>query len=219
VQHQEAHEMEFTPAFHIYPQADIDATTDMMDEFFRHVRQLGVTRTTLPAVVEQYAANPATSPSYMLMPRSHANVSLNKYTMTLGGVWPGPWPRTLFFYDEACQMVFVEGECRPRMLRDYTRLHGRADFSVDIPWVLVEETDPDSYIRTDTVVRIRFTITATASTPFGLAYWDDLEGFDVVDCQGAKHCRIIANQVAFVRLDIPAGVHQVHLELARNPRS
>jgi len=207
--------MEYTDSFKVYPPTDIAATADMLDTFFHHVRRAGVTRTTLPAAVRQYAANQATSPSYMLTPQSEAHVSLNKYTMTLGGVWPGPWPRTLFYYDKSCQMAFVEGECRPRMLRDYTRPNGRGDFSVNVPWVVVEESDLTSYIKTDAFIEIRFTITTAEPTPFGLAYWDDLAGFEITQCHGGQGSRIISDQVAFVRVDVRPGVQQVDLRLER----
>lgn len=213
---QESHEMDITDAFEIMPAAHVYECEKMLDKFFKYLREYDITVTTLPRAIEHYRSrNRQTAPCCMLTQDSDIRPEINKYTMTLGGVGLGPWPETFFYYDAQCQMAFVKGECKPRMLRNYT-CNSPADdeFAEEIPMVIVEEKAP-SYTRTEDFIKIVFSIESVKPLPFGLVYWDDLTEFYVEECTNVVEARMIENKLIFLRLNVPEGKTQIELTLRK----
>lgn len=212
LQQQESHEMEYTDRFAIYPASHVDACTDMLDRFFAYVRQFPVTLTTLPLAVEEYhALNEKTASSYMLVKDAEVRPAVNDYTMTLGGTGAGPWPDTFLYYDAECQMAFVEGACAPDRLRNYV---GKGDmngtFEEDVPPVFVS-----GFAKTEARIRMTFEIGHWPPMPFGLAYWDDLAGYEVVSCTGGAEVKVIQDRLAFLRFGLTGAPAKIMLELEK----
>lgn len=210
LQHQEAHEMEFTPQFQVFPASHVEACEGMLDRFFQYITGFGITLTTLPQALGDYGERYGeTEPVYMLTRDKPIRPEINEYTLTLGGVGLGPWPDAFLTYDKDAQMVFVKGECRPRLLRSYT---GSADsareYAEEVPPVFVRH-----YERTDTSIRFTYEIGEWKAIPFGLVYWDDLAGFQLASCSLAgAQVKIIKDELAFLRFNLTGEPIAIELE-------
>lgn len=212
VQQQEAHEMENTDGFAVWPLSQIEAADTMLDHFFRYIRKYDITLTTLPQAVELYhEKNPVTAPSYMLTRGNPIRPEINGYTMTLGGTGLGPWPETFFYYDQECQLAFVKGECRPRLLRSYIgKWNMEDDFREDIPPVIVTV-----FIKTESRIEIEFEMGYWNPVPIGLTYWDDLSGFEVEACSPVHEVKILQDKLVFLRFNLTGEKKKIHLVLGR----
>lgn len=199
VQQQEAHEMEVSDAFAVYPMSDVEECAKMLDNFFKYMSGYAITYTTLPKAIELYhEKNQYTAPCYMLTNDSPIRPEINAYTMTLGGIGLGPWPETFFYYDTQCQMAFIKGECKPRMLRNYIGKWNMEDeFKENIPSVFVTK-----YNKSENLIEIEYEIGYHNPIPFGLVYWDDLTGFQVKACKGASEVKIIQDKLVFLRFNL-----------------
>jgi hypothetical protein len=215
-QQQESHEMDVTDAFEIMPASDILESEKMLDNFFKYIKGFNITIMTLPSAIEHYqSSNQQTAPCYMLTQDSDIRPEINKYTMTLGGVGSGPWPETFLYYDAQCQMAFVKGECRPRMLRNYTsNSKSDDDFDETVPMVIVEEK-ASTYERTENFIKIVFSINHKKPIPFGLVYWDDLTGFSVDECEGTLEAKVLENKLVFIRFNLTGEEKIIQLTLKK----
>lgn len=216
LQQQEAHEMEDSERFAVFPAGHAAACAEMLDRFFQYVTGFPVTLTTLPQAIDTYHLNnEVTAPVYMLTRDKPFRPAINEYTMALGGTSQGAWPATFFYYDSECQMVFVEGEGKPRLLRNYSggRLaeSGAGAFEELVPPTFVKE-----YMRKENYIKLRFVIDSAREIPFGLAYWDQLDGFRIVASSEGVQAKLIGDELAFLRLDLPVGTTTVYLELEKN---
>lgn len=210
LQQQEGHEMEFTDRFTVFPASHVEECAGMLDLFFKYITSYPITLTTLPHAVRLYKEqNEYTAPSYMLTHDYPVRPEVNEYTMTLGGVGFGPWPETFLYYDKECQLSFVEGECRPRLLRNYIgKLNMNDDFTEAVPPVFVTK-----YLKTDTVIELEYEIGSSSAVPFGLVYWDDLAGYEVSACSGGAEVKLIKDKLAFLRFNLTGGRQTIGLTL------
>lgn len=216
LQQQEAHEMEYTERFAVFPADHVEACADMLDLFFAYVAQHPVTLTTVPEAVRLYRArHTETAPAYMLTRDTGIRPQTNEYTVALGGTGAGPWPKTFLYYDKECQLAFVEGSCVPHRLRSYV---GKGDmndtFEEEVPQVFVRD-----YEKADGRISMTFEIARRSPVPFGLAYWDDLDGYEIISCSAGAEARVIRGELAFVRLALTGGPTSVSLSLSRRPNS
>lgn len=214
LQQQEAHEMEFTERFQVFPASHVEACAEMLDRFFYYITRYPITLTTLPKAIELYhRTNEATAPVYMLTCDTKIRPAVNDYTMTLGGVGAGPWPTTLLYYDRECQLAFVEGECAPRMLRSYVGKGDMADeFAEPVPRVFVTR-----HVREADMIEVEYEIGHWPPTPMGLAYWDDLKGYEVEWCSEGVTLlpEPIMDRVVMLRLNLSGERRTVGLRLRR----
>lgn len=212
LQQQEAHEMEYTERFAVFPADHVEACAGMLDLFFAHIVQYPITLTTLPQAVEEYhAANPATPPVYMLTGDTRSRPEVNEYTMTFGGTGTGPWPRTFLYYDRECQLSFVQGQCGPHRLRSYV---GKGDMADEFE----EKTPPvwiSGYEKTEERIRLTFEIGHWRPMPYGLAYWDRLDGYAVESCAEGVDARIIGGELAFLRFRLTGEPVRIEVTLVR----
>jgi len=216
LQQQEAHEMECTERFAVFPAADVEACAGMLDLFFGYVTSFPVTLTTLPRAVELYhERNGATAPSYMLTRDTQVRPQVNEYTLTLGGTGGGPWPTTFQYYDRECQLAFVEGECKPRRLLSYVgkdSMRG-GDFAEETPPVFVT-----GYERTGDEIRLVYEIGHWRPIPYGLAYWDDgLAEYEPAPREDGAKVALIGGRLAFLRLNLTGEPRRIELVLRRKP--
>ncbi|WP_168119578.1 hypothetical protein [Paenibacillus sp. HB172176] len=212
LQQQEAHEMEFTEQFAVFPASHVEGCEGMLDLFFQHITQYEITLTTLPHAMELYHAhNEETAPVYMLTKDTKIRPEINEYTMTMGGVGCGPWPNAFLYYDKECQMAFVEGENTPRTYRSYVGKGNMHDEFVEAtPQVFVSK-----YEKTDEHIRVVYEISYWKRLPFGLAYWDALEGFEVAAFSGCREAKLIGEQLVFLRLELTGEPCRIELLLKR----
>ncbi|THF73438.1 hypothetical protein [Cohnella fermenti] len=226
LQQQEGHEMEYGERFAVFPAADVEACAEMLDLFFAYVAGSGATLATLPQAVARYKAHnaAATAPVYMLTRDKPFAPALNDYTMTLGGVGLGPWPDTFLYYDSRCQMAFVRGECKPRMLRSYVgQWDMSSEFTEPIPPLFVTR-----YERTATTIELIYEIGIWKPIPFGLAYWDDLAGYEIESCeiaaaaaelqaeaQAEVDARLIGGELVFLRFALSGAKTKLRLVLRK----
>lgn len=212
LQHQEAHEMEFTSSYAVWPIADIEATDRMQALFFEHIRQFPITITTLPQAIKLYhEQNRETAPVYMLTQDPEIRPGQNAYTMTLGGVGLGPWPDTFFYYDKECQMAFLRGENKPRMLRNYVgQWDMNDDFEEAVPPVFVTK-----YEKRADAIEIVYEIGHWKPMPFGLTYWDALDEYEISGAEGIVDAKIIEGQLAFFRIQLTGEKKRIAVTLRR----
>ncbi len=211
-QQQESHEMEHTDSFAVWPLQDIEASAKMLDNFFNYIKGFGITITTLPEAIEHYQQrNRNTAPNYMLTTDSDIRPEINGYNMALGGVGMGPWPETFLYYDAQCQMAFINGECRPRMLRNYTASHKSEK--------VVEETIPMVFVNqfeeNQDRITIEFKIAHHKAMPFGLTYWDNLAIYEIEACPDVIEAKMIDVRLIFIRFDLAEGERLVKLTLRK----
>ena len=212
LQQQEAHEMEHSDKFAVFPQAHVEECTGMLDKFFRYIKTFPVTFTTLPEAVKLYQEkNRTTASCYILSEDSPQRPDTNEYTLTLGGTGTGPWPETFFYYDNSCQMAFVKGECVPRTLRSYIgKWNMNDEFTEKIPQVFVTH-----YQKTGETIEMTFEIGYSAPIPFGLVYWDELSGYEIDSCPDAYEVRMIQDKLVFMRFDLDGGKKRIGLKLKK----
>jgi hypothetical protein len=215
LQQQEGHEMEFTERFSVFNAAQVVACGDMLDRFFAYISSYPISLTTLPKAIELYHAhNEVTAPSYMLTQDTLIRPEINDYTMALGGAGFGPWPETFLYYDQACQMAFVKGECKPHMLRNYLAAdNSNNEFKEEIPQVFVT-----GYSKTEHHIELTYAIDCEKPIPFGLVYWDDLSGFEVASSPQVIEVKLIKDKLAFIRFDLTGGHTQLTLTLSKKDR-
>jgi hypothetical protein len=213
LQQQEAHEMEFTDRFQVFPAADVEACAGMLNLFFAHITGFPITITTLPKAVELYhARNEATAPSYMLVQDKPMRPETNGYTMTLGGLAAGPWPETFLYYDRECQLAFAAGECKPRLVRNYIgQWDMSSEFEERVPPIFVMD-----YRKTGDTIEIVYEIGHWKPIPFGLAYWDDLAGYEVQACTGEAEAKLIQDKLAFLRFNLTGEKRTIGLTLRKS---
>ncbi len=212
LQQQEGHEMEYTDRFAVFDPGQVEANAGMLDRFFAYITSFPITLTTVPNAVALYKAkNETTSPSYMLVRDSGVRPDVNDYTLALGGTGVGPWPDTFLYYDRDCQMSFVRGDMRPRLMRSYVgQWNMEKEFDQDIPQVFVAD-----YRKTERRIEMKIEIGHFPPMPFGLTYWDALEGFDVEACAEGVEARIIGGELVFLRFDLTGEPRTIRLSLAR----
>lgn len=212
VQQQESHEMENTENFAVWPMSQILESEKMLDNFFKYIKGFDITITTLPKAIEQYHENnEITAPCYMLTSDSKIRPEINEYTMTLGGVALGPWPETFFYYDSQCQMAFLEGDCKPQLLRNYSLKASKNDECVDeVPPVFVTK-----YQKSDELIEVVFEIDEWRPIPFGLTYWGALEGFQLKCCDDVIETKIIQDKLIFIRLNLTGEKKRISLTLEK----
>jgi hypothetical protein len=213
LQQQEAHEMEHSERFAVFPASHAAECEGMLDLFFDYITGYPIALTTLPEAVAGYhAANSETAPVFMLTRDTKIRPAVNDYTMTMGGVGAGPWPDALLYYDRECQMGFVKGECAPRLYRSYVGKGDMGDtFEEPVPGIFVTE-----YAKTKDRIELTYRIGHWRPMPFGLAYWDeDLADYEVRDATGGAKAKLIGGEVAFVRLQLDGEPREVRLAFAR----
>lgn len=212
LQQQEAHEMEFTERFAVFPAGHVEACAGMLDLFFAYVASSSVTLTTVPRAMEMYReTNAETAPSYMLARDAGGRPQTNEYTVTLGGTASGPWPKTFLYYDKECQLAFADGECVPRRLRSYVGRTGVHDtFEAQPPQVFVR-----GYDKTADRIVMTFDIGHAPPMPFGLAYWDELSGYEVESCSEGAAAKMILDELVFLRLALKGKPTAVELKLKK----
>ncbi|RED63769.1 hypothetical protein [Cohnella lupini] len=215
LQQQEAHEMEYTERFAVFPASHVEACAGMLDLFFGHVTSYPVTLTTLPRAVELYHEhNEATAPAYMLTRDTSIRPDVNEYTVALGGTGSGPWPKTFLYYDRECQLSFVDGQCTPHRLRNYVGKGNMNDeFEEEVPQVFVS-----GYEKTAETIRMTFEIGHWNPIPFGLAYWDDLSGYEVQSCSEGAEAKLIKNELVLLRFKLAGSPMKIELELRKKER-
>ncbi|MBD2843922.1 hypothetical protein IDH44_01845 [Paenibacillus sp. IB182496] len=212
LQQQEAHEMEHTERFAVFPADHVEACAGMLDLFFAHITSYPITLTTLPDAVERYhARNAATAPVYMLTRDTEVRPQVAEYTMTMGGAGAGPWPDAFLYYDRDCQLAFVKGECTPRLYRSYVGKTGASDDYSEPPIpVFVHD-----YEKTDSLIRLTYELGHARPGPYGLAYWDELTGYAVSACPKDTEAHMIGGELLFLRLQLDGRPRRITVELAR----
>lgn len=210
--HQEAHEMEVSDSFAVWPISQILEDVKMMDNFFKYIKGYNITFTTLPKAIELYhEKNQNTAPCYMLTNDSPIRPKINDYTMTLGGVALGPWPETFFYYDKECQMAFIKGECKPRLLRNYIgKVNMEEEFIETVPSVFVTK-----YNKSENLIHLEYEVGKGEIIPFGLVYWDDLAGFEVESCEGITEVKIIQEKLVFIRFNLTGKKRSIVIKLKK----
>jgi hypothetical protein len=212
LQHQEAHEMEVSDAYAVWPIEDIEASDRMQDLFFQHITQFPITILSLPQAVKLYhETNQETAPVYMLTKDTTIRPAINEYTMTLGGVGLGPWPETFFYYDKECQLAFLRGENKPRMLRSYIgKWNMNEDFSEAVPPVFVTK-----YVKTEAAIEIVYEIGHWKPIPFGLTYWDELDEYELEAAEGVETAKIVEGKLVFFRINLTGDKMRIAVTLKR----
>jgi hypothetical protein len=212
LQQQEAHEMEFTDRFRVFPASHVEACEGMLDLFFDYITDFPITLTTLPKAVALYhERNEVTTPSYMLTRDTLIRPEINEYTMTMGGVGLGPWPDTFLYYDKECYMAFVKGACTPHLLRNYVgKGNMNEEFKEDIPQVFVT-----AYEKTSERINMSYEIGYWKPMPFGLVYWDDLTGYEIVSCSEGIETKLIKDQLVFLRFQLTGVPRKIELTLQK----
>ncbi|MCL6456833.1 MAG: hypothetical protein K6T85_02390 [Gorillibacterium sp.] len=212
LQQQEAHEMEFSEHFAVFPASHVEACEGMLDKFFAYITQFAITITTLPKAIALYhEQNAETAPSYMLTKDKPIRPEINDYTMTLGGVALGPWPKTFLYYDNECQMTFIEGECKPRLLRNYVgQWNMQEEFTEEVPPLFITK-----YQKSTDAIVLEYEIGNWKPIPFGVVYWDDLTDYEVASCTIGADVKLIKDQLAFLRFNLTGKKTMIRLELRR----
>ncbi|MDG0809959.1 hypothetical protein [Cohnella rhizosphaerae] len=210
VQQQEAHEMEASQRFAFCTEADIEASERMLDLFFSHISAYPIARMSLPEAICMYRDRHSfTAPSYMLADDSDIRPALNAYTMLRGGIPQGPWPRTFLYYDAECQLAFIKGKSSPHLLRNYIgKTDMNEEFKEPVPEVFVRR-----FVRDARTIEIEYTIESDRVMPFGLAYWDDLAGYEIASCEEVSEAVVVQEQLAFMRFGLKGEPKTIKLVL------
>lgn len=207
VQHQEAHEMEVSAVSAGYTEEDIREAGQLIAGFVRHLAGR-MRATTLPEAVREYRAHHTmTAPSYMLWdgitaPRPNPDYAWN--------IPVGPWPRTFFYYDRDCQMVFVDGKATPHCVRNYRRPMRRGEY-------FAEPVLPPVRLETNTARRwrreIELTVESPAAMPYGATLWGDYSLYRVAETPGLIGAKILSPDLLFLRFDVEQGANRLHVTL------
>jgi len=213
-QHQEAHEMEYGKVCREYSPADIENSEKMLDAFFSHVRSFGdlVKCVTIPEAIDIYTQHSdMTLPSIMLVDDVPCRKPPFWYSK---GMATGPWPKTLLYYDIDCQMVFIDGQLKPILIRDY--IHNR---KADDPDYFRVAKIPEIKVKTPWEKRefteIPLSIFSEKELPYGVAFWYDFKRFRLDHVEGAQAIGPIQDQVLLLRCNLVPGDNKILIHLNR----
>jgi len=213
-QHQESHEMEYSDACREFSPEEVAKSEKMLDLFFTHVRRYDnlVEFMTVPQAVNFYRDHfTETEPCAMLFDDIPAAKPPFWYAAKSNRA-SGPWPRTLLYYDKECQVVFIEDQIKPILLRDY--IHNR---HVDDPDFFAVARIPEIKVNTPWERRefndIPLEIISERNMPYAAALWYDFNRFRVDAVVGAKFIGPIENSVLLLRLDLIKGVNKIFIKL------
>jgi len=211
-QQQESHEMENSDVCKAYSQEEIDSSAKMLDAFFSYVKSFGdkVQCVTIPQALKMYAQQSnSTAPSVMLVDDVPSRKPPFWYAK---GKATGPWPRTLLYYDKDCQIVFIDGQLAPILLRDY--VHNRRvddpnyyqvckipQIKVDTPW--------ERRVFTEIPLRILY----DGELPYAVALWYDFKHFRLDHVEGATAIGPIQDQVLLLRKNLKPGENKILVKL------
>ncbi len=219
--HQEAHEMEYSNACRSYTPEQIQDTVEMFDAFFDWVSgQDGVEFLTMPEAVARYrSVHPEwTGATYFVsdqIPVEKVDYYYYDYFVLPKPQPDARWPRTFFYYDRDCQLIFTQNRLDPVSIRDY-----RSQHPVDGNTPYPEEPLPASQFvrrqRTGDGRELVFEIVTRAckSVPSGLAIWGDFSDYELVE-GGLPESRILGDKLLFVRTEIRQGEQQLRVKLKR----
>ena len=218
--HEEAHEMEHTEVCSGYSREHIDNTTEIMDEFYKYVRSQDVVVSTLGETVLEFKRQfEFTPPPHMLFHPSHVS------PVNMGQIpYPYYWrysrpespdaevPVTFFYFDNDCQLVFVEGRVTPLEVKDYMKQH---ECNKDDPYPAVTEDVVEVSIHEEQLAsgakRIQCELNSRVDIPYGLTIWGDFSGLSVsaeescTNYQPACTGKIIDGEVLFIRMNLNQG--------------
>src|SRR5690606_5673714 len=101
--------------------------------------------------------------------------------------------------------------CTPELMRNYV---GKGNMTSE----LKEEVPPifiTDYQKTDDHIELYYEIGYWRPMPFGLAYWDDLDGYEVETAVGAEGvtAKLIKNKLVFLRFQLTGEPVRIKLTL------
>ncbi len=207
LQHQEAHEMECTPAFQCYTEEDAQEAAIMLRGFAErvmpHARSL-----TLSEAARLYREHyETTAPSYMLWedtptPRRNRDYMWNTPE--------GPWPKTFLYYDREAQMMFIEGKADPICLRNYAKPWDTRDFYMErhMPIPRLVHNIQYSWSR-----EIEVTVKSDRDMPYGLVFWEDFSLYRPGESVGVSDVKILAPELLFARVALKTGDNRFTIRL------
>ncbi len=219
--HQEAHEMEYSDACRAYTPEQIEDTAEMLDAFFEWVSgEPGVEVLTMPEAVKRYreVAQGRTLPTYFVsdqIPVDRVDYYYFDYFRRPKPPADARWPRTFFYYDSECQLVFVHNRLDPVSIRDY-----RAQYPVDGNHVYPEEPLPASqFVRRDydpDAGRWVFEIVTRAckAVPSGLAIWGDFAGYEF-ESPMPEGSKVLGDKLVFVKWSAGQGESRLTVSLRK----
>ncbi len=213
-QHQEAHEMECSDVCREFSPQDIMKSEKMLDNFFTYVSSFGnlIQYMTVPQAVKFYGDQfTETAPSVMIFDDIPAAKPPFWYAAKSNRA-TGPWPKTLFYYDKECQVVFIKDQFKPILLRDYR--HNRQVDDVDFFAVRrIPEVKVNTPWERKEFTEIPLEIVSESEMPYAAALWYDFDRFVVDKVTGANAIGPIENEVLLLRCNLKKGVNEIFIKL------
>jgi len=207
LQHQEAHEMEWSDWCWCYTEEDIREAAVMLDRFARHIKD-SARMMTLPEAAKLYREHyNHTAASYMLWQDSPTPPYNPDYAWSSPC---GPWPKTFLYYDRGAQMMFIQGKVEPVCIRNYARPWRSGEYfsEPDIPYArLVHDT------RFNWSREIEMVVNSPRSMPYGLALWNDYALYQIDEAPGLIEGKIMSRELLFLRYELAPGENRFRIKL------
>jgi hypothetical protein len=212
--HQEAHEM--MPEFKCYSEEDCVETMEMLDEYIGHVMSHRDVRSmTLSDAAQEYRRrNDRTAPSYIVW----EDLPVPEYNDDFArGVPRGPWPKTFLYYDDECQMMFVDGGFEPITIRNYA-LRDRDTGNPVQPYYgefIMPRVRLTSHERSPYGMTLKFEIESPKAMPMGVTFWEDFGPYLYNSGEGILDHKIISGELLFLRMNVAQGKQEYTVRFNR----
>ena len=211
-QQQESHEMENSDVCRAFSVQEIESSAKMLDAFFAYVKSFGnkVKCVTIPEAMQMYAQqSDTTMPSVMLVDDVPCRKPPFWYAK---GKATGPWPKTLLYYDKDCQLVFIDGQLAPILLRDYVH-NRRVDDPNYYQVCKIPQIKVDTPWERKVFTKIPLQIPYDGELPYAVALWYDFKHFRLDRVEGAQTIGPIQEQVLLLRKNLTPGENKILVKL------
>ena len=208
--HQEAHEMECTGAVCANNEETIQSTAEMLDELFKYARASGAEIVPASQAVQAYAhANAETPPTYALfrnLTPTFMDLPQTGYNSGYTNEQLAAFPEAFVYIDKNGQLFFDRGRTEPVRIDNYI---GIDENSMENPELITTNVPAPTILKGKQSGRftVSVTITSTADTAYGLAFWDEFTGCRIAS-GGAPGTRILENGPAFIPLVLKPGLNE-----------
>lgn len=112
----------------------------------------------------------------------------------------------MFYYDAACELVFVEGTMEPVEIKNYT--------GEQVSQFVTQKPTLTSFspTRQRTKLHIAITVESTRAMPYGITVWGDHDGLQLTE-SNADDVRWVGEHLLFIRLTLKPGKNEFNIQL------
>ena len=171
---------------------------ERLDAYFAHVVGSGSTKPLLLSeIVDDYITH---------CKRTEPTAIVEAVSTTQGETAAPKSALRMFYYDAACELVFVEGTMEPVEIKNYT--------GEQVSQFVTQKPTLTSFLPTRhrTKLHIAITVESTRAMPYGITVWGDHAGLQLTE-SNADDVRWVGEHLLFIRLTLQPGKNEFNIQL------